>query len=212
MSIQEERKRRGRPPTFRRSTIVSQAMDCYWCEGLNDLSINELCRQINISKPTLYREFGGEDGLLVSVLEHYNNEVLTPIALSFEGEEPLNQKIDALIEQFTDPTQTSYGCLLVKLRLNPQRLGPSTQAILQKTRASIHMQYLKLVVSAQEKGVLRADIEPDLAARFIDNQLTSILIHMNAGESPELVRAEGQLAMSILFDQTYKAPRKNADD
>ena len=69
--MRKSEKKRGRPPTFDREETINLAMDCYWNEGPNGISINELCRRTKTSKPTIYREFGGEDGLLSTVVENY---------------------------------------------------------------------------------------------------------------------------------------------
>ena len=55
---------RGRPRKASKSQIVENAMALYWHDGLSTRSLNELCRQLDLSKPGLYREFGGEDGLI----------------------------------------------------------------------------------------------------------------------------------------------------
>lgn len=64
-------RRRGRPKTFDRDPMIDVAMECYWREGTDGVSLNELYRRADVSKPGVYREFGGEDGLMAAVLEHY---------------------------------------------------------------------------------------------------------------------------------------------
>ncbi|MCO4747785.1 MAG: helix-turn-helix transcriptional regulator [Proteobacteria bacterium] len=44
--------------------MIAKAVDHFWREGLRAVSLNQLCQVIGISKPGLYREFGGEDGLM----------------------------------------------------------------------------------------------------------------------------------------------------
>ncbi|MBT5864543.1 MAG: helix-turn-helix transcriptional regulator, partial [Ilumatobacter sp.] len=53
-------------------------MDAYWREGPDAVSLNEICRRAGVSKPGLYRAFGGEDKLLDAALEHYADVVLAP--------------------------------------------------------------------------------------------------------------------------------------
>ena len=42
-------------------------------------------------------------------------------------------------------------------------------------------------------------IAPSFAALYIDVQLTTVLVQMAAGESPDLVRAQAQLAFASLL-------------
>ena len=57
----------GRPKTLDKSHALATALEGYWREGVYGMSVNEVCRRAGISKPGLYREFGGEDGLLTAV-------------------------------------------------------------------------------------------------------------------------------------------------
>lgn len=194
------KKTRGRPPTFNKEATISRAMECYWNEGLGGLSINELCRRINISKPAIYREFGGQDGLLSSVIEHYIDQVLIPLMQNLEDEHSLHQQLLGLIESITAPSDQPTGCLLVNMWLNSHHLGPQSTATLHNVRTRIEEWYLNLVLKAKAQGTIRSDIDYHLAAKFINTQLTTVLIQMNAGEKPEQIRAEAKLAVSVLFE------------
>ena len=72
MTEQKPKRRRGRPSTFNREETLTKAMNCYWKNGVYGTSINELCRRIGISKPTLYHEYKNEDDLLHDVLKYIN--------------------------------------------------------------------------------------------------------------------------------------------
>ncbi len=62
----------GRPKTFDRDRVIGIAMECYWREGVDGVLLNELCRRAAVSKPGVYREFGGEDGLMDAVVPPQN--------------------------------------------------------------------------------------------------------------------------------------------
>ena len=61
----------GRPVSFDRDGTIEAATNLYWQSGVANTSFNEVSRALNVSKPTLYRYFGDEDGLLSAALEHY---------------------------------------------------------------------------------------------------------------------------------------------
>ena len=56
-------KARGRPRTLQRDHVINVAMESYWVSGPSNVSVNDICKRANVSKPGLYREFGNEDGL-----------------------------------------------------------------------------------------------------------------------------------------------------
>ena len=70
---------RGRPKTFNRDHVLGVAMQTYWQEGLDSVSVNEICKKAEVSKPGLYREFNNEEGLIIAVLDNYEKEVLKPL-------------------------------------------------------------------------------------------------------------------------------------
>ena len=69
--------KRGRPKTLNLDELIDVAMITYWSEGPANVSINQICNKAKISKPGLYRELGGEDGLMESVLER-RMEIIRP--------------------------------------------------------------------------------------------------------------------------------------
>lgn len=190
---------RGRPTTFHREDVLALAMNCYWCEGVKTLSVNEICRRIHIAKPTLYREFGGEDGLLCAVLAHYEQEVLgslIPLALQAPT---LQIGLHELIKTVTTPNENPLGCLFVHLRQNIAQLGPQTRAYVEQLQHKMQLLYQERVSAEQNQGRLRHDIDIELAAQYIDTQMMSMLSQMSRGENVEMIRRQGELAMSVLF-------------
>ena len=63
--------KKGRPKTFNKANADIIAMNVYWKKGMDNVSLNEICRQIGESKPSVYREYGGEEGLKASALNLY---------------------------------------------------------------------------------------------------------------------------------------------
>ena len=76
MHEQVHKRKVGRPKTLSRDHALGVALEGYWREGIYGMSVNEVCRRAKIAKPGLYREFGGEDGLMTAVLDLYSKSVL----------------------------------------------------------------------------------------------------------------------------------------
>ena len=69
---------RGRPQTFDREKTLQTAVNSYWADGVEKVSINDICKRAGISKPGLYREFQSEDGLKSASLEAYRKIICVP--------------------------------------------------------------------------------------------------------------------------------------
>lgn len=193
---------RGRPKTFDRGHVIDVAMRCYWRDGVGDVSLNEVCRRAEVSKPGLYREFGGEDGLTDAALERYVDTVLLPLYEVTTRDRPFRDVLATLIGLTTDPDRpTPRGCLLAQMRMSPSRLGPRTRARADAARRTALSSYTAWVDRAKARGEVAASVSTDVAAQFIDTQFTTLLLEMALGEDPALLRAQARLAFAGLVDE-----------
>lgn len=192
-------RRRGRPKTFDRDRMIDVAMECYWREGTDGVSLNELCRLADVSKPSVYREFGGEDGLIAAVLEHYADTVLAPALEQTTQDRPFAEVLTTLVEFMTELDRgMPVGCLLAKMRVLSSRLGPATQALLDTLREDARASYADWVERAKARGEIAPSIPTEIAAAFIDNQFTALLIQVALGEDPDVLRAQARLTFAGL--------------
>ena len=194
----EQKRKRGRPRTVERERTVMLAMENYWREGLHALSINEVCRRANLSKPSLYREFGGEDGLLDAALNCYAQEVIAPMAEAVATHTSFLEGTESMIEVITSRMDGPEGCLLVKMRGATERLGPLTKARVDGMVQRMRESYASMFSRGLERGEVRSDVTPELAGRYIDMQVTTMLRKLGAGEDRNEVAALGRLAFSAL--------------
>lgn len=199
MTESSERRGRGRPKTFDRERVIDVAMECYWRDGTDGVSLNELCRRAEVSKPGVYREFGGEDGLMDAVLEHYADVVLRPTLDLTVQDRPFPEVLAVLVGFMTDPRPIMpAGCLLTKMRVLSSRLGPVTQARVEALREDARATYGRWIDRAKARGEITTSVPTAVLAAFIDTQFTSLLTQSALGEDPESLRAQADLAFAGL--------------
>lgn len=189
----------GRPKTFDRDRVVGVAMESYWREGVDGISLNELCRRAGVSKPGLYREFGGEDGLMDATLAHYAETVLAPSLEPIMSRRPFVEVLTEVVETLTDVNRAGpAGCLLVRMQQSPARLGPTVTARVDALREGARAAYAAWVDEAKGRGEVPVGIPTEVAAVFIDTQCSNLLVQMALGEDPESLRAQAALAFAGL--------------
>lgn len=196
MTKTPKKKTSGRPKKLDRQRTIELAMESYWRDGLNALSVNEICRRTKISKPGLYREFGGEDGLMEAVLDHYRDAVVGPLLSMLLADRPFAEVLSELVFWMTQDHGTPAGCLFVKMRFSPSRLGPATSARVEDLKDEMRGAYKDWYQRALDRNEVNAKIPPDFASYYLDTQLTTVLVQVEAGDPPGLVRAQAQLAFS----------------
>ncbi|MGJ3264304.1 MAG: TetR/AcrR family transcriptional regulator, partial [Salinarimonas sp.] len=107
--------------------MLDVAVTAYWKGDPADVSVNAICQMAGISKPSLYREFGSEDGLKRAALDTYAERVLADIFAILHGGEGLRETLDALIAFASADPRMETGCLFYKMRAGRHRPGPGTR-------------------------------------------------------------------------------------
>lgn len=191
---------RGRPKTFDRDHTLDVAIDSYWREGVGAVSVNEICRRASISKPGLYREFGGEDNFLDAALTRYLDTVLGPMMSLFSEDRPFRQTLDSVLELATS-AQTSgvpSGCLFAKMRTIRGQLGPTTGEHVDRVREQLINVYTRWLEACVQRGDITLPASLASMASYVDTQMTLVQNRMAAGEDPTTVREHAYLAFAIL--------------
>ncbi len=189
----------GRPRTFDVDHVVTVAVESYWADGVEAVSINEICRRAGVSKPGLYREFGGEDGLMDAALARYAETVLAPNFETPSDDLPLADVLGAAIDLMVDVDRSGpLGCLHADMRQVSDKLGPLTRKRVLDLRDQARSTYATWIERAKEAGEMPSSIETDIAVALIDFQLTNVLVQMSLGEDPELLSAQARLSFAGL--------------
>ncbi len=196
------KRRRGRPKTFDREHTLDVAVDGYWREGVDSLSLNEVCRRAEISKPGLYREFGGEDQFLDAVLTRYCETVLGPRMAAYDEDKPFRETLESIIAFATrgPVSDMPAGCLFAKMKAARGQLGTVTGAHVDDLRAQLIATYTEWLERSAQRGEITLPASLETTASYVDTQMTLMLDRMAAGEEPETVRAHAHLAFSILTE------------
>jgi len=177
--------------------VLRTAVDAYWRDDPADVSVNTICRLAGVSKPSLYREFGSEDGLTRAALDRYAEEVLVDIFAILQSGAPLHPTLDALVEFACNDPRMETGCLFYKMRSGKHRLGPETRARVDELDAGARSAYAAFLSSCRDTGEWPAGPSIDAGARYLSEQIALAFTQRGSGEKPEHVRESLVLALSV---------------
>ena len=68
----------GRPPNLDIKNVSFTAMRLFIENGFHNVSINEICRESQQHKQSVYNYFGDLDGIQLSAIKLYNELVISP--------------------------------------------------------------------------------------------------------------------------------------
>ena len=199
LEISRTKNPRGRPKQIDIDRVLDIAVKAYWNEGPAQASLNSICAHANVSKPSVYRQFGNEDGLTCAALERYTNLVFTQIAEILNRDDNFTLKLNEIIQLVSFDQKWEIGCLFVKMRADKTRLGPKTQAKI----AELEIIYLDLCTRFLETNLascpLARKIPIDIAAKYMSLQIGQAYSLRASGETSVNVHAILSLALSIFL-------------
>jgi AcrR family transcriptional regulator len=191
---------RGRPKTFDRSHVVAVAMNAYWEDGQSEVSLNAVCKRAKVSKPSLYQEFGSEDGLKLAVLCDYHKMTLTPLYQMLAQDQPFDGALANLTEYILRDHQEHgmpKGCLFIDMCQCRDHLGELTGAKVDEFRALSLTVFKAWIDRAKANGELRSSISPRLAALYIDAQIANIMNMQRQDVAQKDIASVFRLALSV---------------
>lgn len=193
----ESKPQRGRPRTMNPEDLLQIAVTTYWHEG-PEVSVNAICQRAGVSKPSLYREFGGEDGLSLAALESYAGMVQSQLQGLLSSELSFARKLEALIAFASEDPRNEHGCLFVKMRAARLDLGPKTQAKVAEVEAAALEIYTRFFRDSRKKGEWPGSITPGFAAQYLHAQIGLAVSQRALGTEPAVVRKLLECALSVL--------------
>src|SRR6056297_78268 len=197
MSDDEPKPARGRPRTMDAAKVRDVAMTAYWQSDPADVSVNAICQMAGISKPSLYREFGSEDGLTRAVLDSYAERVLSVVFAILHGGKGLRETLDALIDFASDDPRMETGCLFYKMRAGRHRLGPETRARVEEIDRAAQASYVAFLDSIRDGGEWPVGLSIEAGAKYLGEQIALAITQRASGEDKARIREMMTLALSV---------------
>lgn len=172
-------------------------MTAYWHGDPADVSLNAICQMAGVSKPSLYREFGGEDGLARAALDTYAERVLSDIFVILGAGQGLRPTLAALIDFAASDPRMETGCLFYKMRAGKHRLGPQTRARVEEIDAAAQTAYAAFLRSCRDAGEWPGGQSVDVMAKYLGEQIALAITQRASGEDPARIRDMLEVALSV---------------
>ena len=182
--------KKGRPKTFNKDQASKIAMETYWKEGIENVSLNEMCRKIGESKPSVYREYGGEEGLQLAALELYYKHRVEPVAkILFGAEEILvgiKSAFDFLINDHFKDEKIVAACMYNREDMHPsENLSVMCKNFIEKKDKEAISFLKEGFKKALDKEDLKKGINLDAYSQYISSQLKLIASLSNNNKLPK---------------------------
>ncbi|MEM7539431.1 MAG: TetR/AcrR family transcriptional regulator [Chloroflexota bacterium] len=164
--------RAGRHRSFDKDVALEKAMRIYWRNGYTNTSIEDITREIGITKPSLYAAFGNKEQLFIAAVEQYTQQYLRP---NFEHlthpTQLLHQRLRNCLRSIArlfSPPNSSGGCLLAHSLCEFTADGMPEKAA--QFLSDLNQQQEQMLVhffsEEKTKGNLKHESSPQVVALF----------------------------------------------
>ncbi|HNX07700.1 MAG TPA: TetR/AcrR family transcriptional regulator [Bacteroidales bacterium] len=154
------------------SAILQQVSDLYQKYGIKSVSMDDVARELSISKKTLYECFADKEDLVIKVLEFQMSKIRT--VFDVEKDDSTNA-IDHLLEisHIITAFLTNFS---PTVHYDLQKYYPSVfRSMFEYKRGFMHDSIKANLGRGIKDGLYRSDFNPDIVAQMYVNQIESSL-------------------------------------
>ena len=155
----------ARPRTYERGEVLRKATDLFARKGYEGAHLQELVRVTGLNRFSLYKEFGGKEGLFQAALEGYLQQ-LGDLGAHLQREPAGVANVRAFFSALLD-REFPHGCLAVNTIREKHVVPRPAYAALERFAASGEANFQRNLAAARERGELAADTDVEALAQFL---------------------------------------------
>ncbi|GAB4211407.1 MAG: hypothetical protein OHK0013_33120 [Sandaracinaceae bacterium] len=195
VAAREPKRGRAEKSADKRERILRAAIKVFARKGFYATRVSEIAKAAGVADGTIYLYFRNKDDVLVSVFESRITrlvEVLREVVSSDQSFEDRFRRLVELQLGLLEGRRELAEVVTVNLR--------QSSKLLKQYAAPLFVQYLDviagLVAEGQQRGVVRADVNPRVVARSLWGALDGIALTwaVGGGEAGQLSRAAQQVS------------------
>lgn len=188
-----------RGKTFDPEEKLDEALDLFWREGANAVSIQDIVDALDLNRGSLYATYGDKEQLWRRVLTRYCDQRKALLAELFDDPCGLVlPRIRRLMLDIADPsTELPRGCLVVNA-LTERTNDPATMDIVTGQISHVEDVLRKAFTRARSGGEIPATSSPRRLARFVVVMLQGLHVYDRALADPRKARDAVDIAMSAI--------------
>ncbi len=174
--------RREREKMQRRNDIIDAAEKRFFQNGLDGVSMDEIARDLELSKPTLYLYFRNKESLFMAVVLRGMVILRDAFREAVDGEQSGREKILAISQAIVEYAQKHGDYYRLNIAARSDRFVPAYgrneiegEDTYGEYAAELFGHVMNSVKQGVEDGTLRANLDPMQTAMFISAALETVV-------------------------------------
>jgi TetR/AcrR family transcriptional regulator, transcriptional repressor for nem operon len=188
-----------RGKTFDPGEKIDEAVDLFWRNGCDAVSVQDIVDGLGINRGSLYATYGDKEQLWLRALARYIDARNARLAeLTADPTAPVLPRIRALM---TDLTQAApglpRGCLIVNA-ITERTADPATLDLAVRQITHVEETLRQALDRARDTGEIPATASPGQLARFLVVMLQGLHVYNRAVPDPRPLHDAIEIAMSAI--------------
>src|SRR5262245_34324802 len=155
----------GRPRTYERAEVLRRATELFARKGFEGAHLQELVEVTGLNRFSLYKEFGGKEGLFQAALDAYL-AILAKMAAHLERDPPGIENLRAFYSELLD-TEFPFGCLAVNTIREKHVVASRAFTTIEQFVGSVEQSFHRNLVAARAAGHLPSGADVEALAKFL---------------------------------------------
>lgn len=188
----------GRPLSFNPEHALAAATRRFWTQGYENTSLQDLLDDTQLSKSSLYQQFGNKKALFNRCLNHYAAEMTEALEQLLEHSPSGKTFVQTMLIQVISEARPAKSCLIFN---TASEFGQNDSEIAQQVQAAMHdfrSVFLKALQQDQCAGLLRAEADPQALADYLITAIGGLRTMVKAGASSSSLKTTVAIIMRSL--------------
>jgi AcrR family transcriptional regulator len=149
----------------KREKLLVTGKSLFFKHGFKRVSIEEICKEADVSKVTFYKHFKDKNDLIRSILRATFDEGMTRYRSIMQSDDPFPEKVRALIRMKLEQSESFGQEFIHELFMHA---GPEITGLMDELRSRNTEVWMNDFADAQRSGDMRSGIHPEFIVYFIN--------------------------------------------
>jgi TetR/AcrR family transcriptional repressor of nem operon len=191
----------ARPKQFDPEQAMQEALDAFWEHGYGATSVQDLLEEMGLNRGSLYGTFGDKKKLFLAVLDKYYEQRVEDFKHVLEEpaspRQALRDLLDRVAAECTGDEGTR-GCLAAKAAMELAPHDKDVAGWLKRFHRRNVGMVAKTIERGQQQGEISRKLDPEVAARFVLNNIAGLRLLGTTSPSSADVKAVIELVLKVL--------------
>ena len=191
----------------RKRQVIDAAASCFAQHGFHQTSMQDICKQAELSPGAVYRYFESKEDIIAAMVEERRREGIALVEAIAAEETDTLKALDQIARAFFSRLDDPEGCALdIELWAEAQA-NPRIREALRSDFVDVNDKLADLLRRAQDRGDLNARLDPEAVAWVMESFFHGLILQRAIDSSIDAMMAFSTLdtSASTWFDTVLRA-------